>query len=79
MNGLVFSDEDFGGDGGGAAGADSTMGLDGIGGGVVGEMLDKGALMAPTFRFKCISKSPTYHVEHTPYTCHIRMYTKPTI
>lgn len=49
-----------GGDGGGEAGADSTMGSVGIGGAVVGEIPDMGAFMAPTFRFRCISNSPTY-------------------
>lgn len=58
-NGLFFSG-DFGGDGGRVAGADSSIGLLGIGGGVVGEMLDKGALVAPMFRLICISKSPTF-------------------
>lgn len=58
--GLVFSLEGFGA-GGVAAGADTSIGLDGIGGAVVGEMFDIGTLEAPTFRFICISKSPTYH------------------
>lgn len=61
-NGLVFPVDDFGGcDGGEVAGADSTIGLVGTGGGVVGEMLDRGALATPMFRFICISNSPTYH------------------
>lgn len=60
VNGLVVWEEVLGGDGGGAAGADSTMGLDGIGGGDVGDIWDNGATVAPMFRFKCISKSPTY-------------------
>lgn len=60
-NGLIFSGDDFGGNGGGVPGADSSIGLLGIGGGVVGEMLDKGALVAPMFRLRCISNSPTCH------------------
>lgn len=60
-NGLLFSGDDFGGDGGSVSGADSTIGLLGIGGGVVGEMLDRGAFVAPMFRLRCISNSPTYH------------------
>lgn len=59
VNGVAFSEEDFGAGAGGGAGADSTMGLLGIGGAAAGEMLDTGALVAPIFRFKCISKSPT--------------------
>ena len=58
-NGPVLLGVVLGGDGGGVAGSDSTIGLVGIGGGDVGEMLDNGALVAPMFRFKCISKSPT--------------------
>lgn len=65
INGVAFSEDDLvGGDGGGGAtGAETSMGSVGIGGGVVGEILDKGegAFMAPTFLFICISKSPTYH------------------
>ena len=60
-NGLFFSGDDFGGDGGRLLGADSSIGLLGIGGGVVGEMLDKGTFVAPMFRLICISKSPTYN------------------
>jgi hypothetical protein len=56
INGL----EAFGGDGGGEASADSTMGSVGIGGGVTGEIPDIGAFVAPMFRFRCISNSPTY-------------------
>lgn len=63
VNGLVFSGDDFGGDGGGVSGTDSTMGLVGIGGGVVGEMCDKGADVAPMFRLRCISNPPTYYIE----------------
>lgn len=61
VNGVAFSEEDFGAGAGagGGAGADSTMGLLGIGGAAAGEMLDTGALVAPIFRFICISKSPT--------------------
>lgn len=61
VNGVAFSEEDFGAGAGagGGAGADSTMGLLGIGGAAAGEMLDTGALVAPILRFKCISKSPT--------------------
>ncbi|RYR46019.1 hypothetical protein Ahy_A07g031790 isoform B [Arachis hypogaea] len=61
-NGLVFAGDDFGGcgDGAGVAGADSTIGLLGTCGAVVGEMLDKGALTTPMLRFICISNSPTY-------------------
>lgn len=58
-NGLVFSGDDFGGDDCGVLGADSSIGLLGIGGGVVGEMLDKGAFVAPMLRLRCISNSPT--------------------
>lgn len=58
VKGVVFSGEDFGG--AGAVETDSTMGLDGIGGGTVGEMEDRGAFTTPMFRFKCISNSPTY-------------------
>ena len=58
LNGVGFSEEGFGGDGGGVTAADSFIGLVGMGGAVVGEMLDKGAFVAPTFRFRCISKSP---------------------
>lgn len=58
LNGVVFAGEDFGEDTGGEAGADSFMGLEGIGGATVGEMVDTGALVAPMFRFKCIWKSP---------------------
>jgi len=61
INGFFFSGDDFGGDGGRVPGADSSIGLDGIGGGVVGEMLDKGTVVAPMFRLICISKSPTYN------------------
>lgn len=61
INGLAFSGDDFSGDDGGVAGADSTIGLVGTGGGLVGEMLDIGAFANPMFRFKCISNSPTYH------------------
>lgn len=57
-NGLIFSEDDFGG--GGGAGADSTMGLVGIGGGVIGETMDIGAVVAPTFLLTFISNSPTY-------------------
>lgn len=60
-NGLVFSGDDFDGDGGRVEGADSTIGLVGIGSGVVGEMLDIRAFVAPMFRFIFISNSPTYH------------------
>jgi hypothetical protein len=59
VNGLVFSGEDFGG-AAGATGADSTIGLVGIGGGVVGEIPDMGTCVAPMSRFTCISKSPIY-------------------
>lgn len=58
VKGVVFSGEGFGR--AGAVGADSTMGLDGIGGGTVGEMAERGALTTPILRFKCISNSPTY-------------------
>lgn len=71
-NGLFFSG-DFGGDGGRVAGADSSIGLLGIGGGVVGEMLDKGALVAPMFRLICISKSPTYdNIGQIRAWCHVQ-------
>ena len=61
VNGLVFSGEDFVGGGGGATGAESTIGLVGIGGGIVGEIPDMGTCVAPPmFRLRCISKSPTY-------------------
>lgn len=57
---MLFSDAGLSDDGGGATGADTSMGLDGIGGGTVGEMLARGAdAGAPTFRFTCISNSPT--------------------
>lgn len=59
-NGLLFSEDDFGGNDGGGADADSTMGLVGMGGGVTGEMLDKGAAATPTFLLRFISNSPTY-------------------
>jgi hypothetical protein len=81
-NGLIFSGDDFGGNGSGVASADSYIGLLGIGGGVVGEMLDNGAFDAPTFapmfRLRCISNSPTcqninqdiysvIHLEHASF------------
>lgn len=61
VNGVAFSEDVFGGDGVVATGADTSIGLVGIGGGSVGEMLDRGAFIAPTLRRKCISKSPTFH------------------
>ena len=61
LNGVGFAGEGFGGDGSGVAATISFIGLVGIGGAVVGEMLDKGACKAPTFRFRCISKSPICH------------------
>lgn len=63
VNGLEAFGGD-GGDGGGEAGADSTMGSVGIGGGVIGEIPDMGVFMAPMFRFRCISNSPTYKEQH---------------
>ena len=64
-NGLVFSEDEFGGNG-----ADSSIGLLGIGGGVVGEMLDNGAFVAPMLRLRCISNSPIcQNINKTrPYT-----------
>jgi hypothetical protein len=57
---LVFAGDDFGGDRVGVEGTESTIGLVGIGGGVVaGEMLDAGEFDTPMFRFICISNSPT--------------------
>jgi len=53
-NGLVFD-----GDGVEVEDAESTIGLVGTGGGVVGEMLDTGAADNPMFLFICISNSPT--------------------
>lgn len=65
LNRVCFSGEGFGGGGGGGGGglaaAVSFIGLVGIGGAAVGEMLDNGAFVAPTFRFRCISKSPICH------------------
>lgn len=65
INGAAFSEYGFGGDGGGGGetGSETSMGSVGIGGGVVGEMLDNGAgaFGAPTFLFRCISKSPTFN------------------
>ena len=58
-NGLVFSGDDFDGDGVGVEDAESTIGLVGTGGGVVREMLDTGAADNPMFLFICISNSPT--------------------
>lgn len=64
MNGLVFSVEDIDGDVSVAeAAADSTMGLEGIGGGVEGDSTigrEEATFGPPIFRFRCISKSPTY-------------------
>lgn len=69
-NGLVFSEDDVGGNGCAVVGADSSIGLLGIGGGVVGEMLDNGAFVAPMLRLRCISNSPTcQNINKTrPYT-----------
>ena len=71
-NGLVFSEDDVGGNGCTVAGADSFIGLLGIGGGVVGEMLDNGAFVAPMLRLRCISNSPTcQNINKTrPLQCH---------
>ena len=56
VNGLFFSVEDLGGVGGvEEAGDDSS------GGGGGGEATGMGDSVTPTFRFRCISKSPTYH------------------
>lgn len=60
VNGLIFSWEGFGGNDGGAAGADSTGGLAETVGGAVGAMTGMGGFVTPTFRLRCISKSPTY-------------------
>lgn len=72
INGAAFSEYGFGGDGGGGGGdtgSETSMGSVGIGGGVVGEMLDNGAgaFVAPTLLFRCISKSPTYHQAKAGY------------
>lgn len=71
INGAAFSEYGLGGDGGGGGetGSETSMGSVGIGGGVVGEMLDNGAgaFGAPTFLFRCISKSPTYHKAKAGY------------
>lgn len=61
VNGVLFSAEDFFGDDGRATGADTSIGSVGIGGAAVGNVLDMNAFVAPTLRFRCISKSPTYH------------------
>lgn len=63
LNGEGFSGEGLGGDGGGVAAAASFIGSVGIDGAVVGEMLDMGAFVEATFRFRCISKSPICHHE----------------
>lgn len=64
MNGLVFSVEDIDGDVSVAeTAADSTMGLEGIGGGVEGDSTigrEETIFGPPIFRFRCISKSPTF-------------------
>jgi hypothetical protein len=60
VKGVVFSTEDLDGDGDGdgETAADTSIGGVGIGGSGVDDI--KGAFAAPTFRFRCISKSPTY-------------------
>ncbi|KAI8024405.1 hypothetical protein LOK49_LG03G02201 [Camellia lanceoleosa] len=58
---FFFFVEDFSGGVGGEAVADLIIGLLGIGGGVVGETKGMGAFVAPIFRFRCISKSPTFN------------------
>lgn len=60
VKGLVVTGVDFCGKAGVAAEIDSTMGLLGTSGGVEGDTTGGvGAVVAPMFRFKCISKSPT--------------------
>ena len=61
VKGVDFSTEDLDGDGvgDGETAADISIGGVGMGGGGVDDI--KGAFTAPTFRFRCISKSPTYH------------------
>lgn len=55
-NGLIFSEEVFGGNDGWAGGDDSA----GAVGGAVGAMTDMGGFVTPILRLICISKSPTY-------------------
>lgn len=80
VKGLVATEADFCGTAGGVAETDSIMGLLGTSGGVKGDTTGGvGAVVAPMFRFRCISKSPTcrgvtrYHFEIVVCT-HMRLY-----
>lgn len=76
INGDTFSEEGFALDGLGAEETELLIGSEGIGGAMVGDIsaMGIGFVAAPIFRFRFISKSPTWSEKKASEDCNVGTY-----